>query len=58
VNIFENGFLNEFKIAQENLRVARLASPASVNFGNQGLAGQRPIPIRSEEHTSELQSLS
>jgi len=45
VNIFENGFLNEFKIAQENLRVARLASPASVNFGNQGLAGQRPIPI-------------
>jgi len=45
VNIFENGFLEEFKIAQENLRIARLSNPASVNFGNQGLPGQRPIPI-------------
>jgi hypothetical protein len=45
VNIFENGFIDEFKIAMENLRIARLANPASNNFGNQGLAGQRPIPI-------------
>src|SRR5262245_24223280 len=45
VNIFENGFLNEFKIAQENLRIARLSNPNSNNFGNQGLPGQRDIPI-------------
>ncbi len=45
VNIFENGFINEFRIAQENLRIARLSSPNSNNFGNQGLAGQRDIPI-------------
>ncbi|MEP7343221.1 MAG: hypothetical protein ABI977_36180, partial [Acidobacteriota bacterium] len=45
VNIFENGFLDEFKIAQENLRIARLTTPASNNFGNQNLPGQRPIPI-------------
>lgn len=47
VNIFENGFLKEFKIAMENLRIARLANPNSNNFGNQGLAGQAPIPIIS-----------
>jgi carboxypeptidase family protein len=45
VNIFENGFLDEFKIAMENLRIARQANPLSNNFGNAGLAGQRPIPI-------------
>ncbi|MEK7409647.1 MAG: carboxypeptidase-like regulatory domain-containing protein [Acidobacteriota bacterium] len=45
VNTFENGFLEEFKIAQSNLAIARRQNPASVNFGNQGLAGQRPIPI-------------
>jgi hypothetical protein len=45
VNIFENGFLDEFKIAQENLRIARLTNSASVNFGNQGLPGQRNIPV-------------
>jgi hypothetical protein len=45
VNIFENGFLDEFRIAQQNLAIARRSSPNSVNFGNQGLPGQRPIPI-------------
>jgi hypothetical protein len=45
VNIFENGFLNEFRIAMENLRIARAASSSSNNFGNQGMAGQRDIPI-------------
>lgn len=46
VNIFENGFLNEFKIAQENLRLARLANPNSINFGPQAsVAGTRPVPI-------------
>lgn len=47
VNIFENGFLDEFNIAMENLRIARAANPASNNFGNQNLPGQRPIPIIS-----------
>lgn len=45
VNIFENGFLNEFRIAQENLRVARLSNPGSNQFG--GLPGQQPIPLIS-----------
>ena len=45
VNIFENGFLDEFKIAMENLRIARLANSASTNFGNTGLPGQKDIPI-------------
>ena len=45
VNIFENGFLEEFKIAMENLRIARAANPNSNNFGNAGLPGQMPIPI-------------
>jgi hypothetical protein len=47
VNIFENGFLNEFKVAQRNLLIARAANAASNNFGNQGLPGQGPIPIIS-----------
>jgi hypothetical protein len=42
-NIFENGFLEEFRIAQANLAVARQANPASNQFS--GLAGQRPLPI-------------
>jgi hypothetical protein len=45
VNIFENGFLDEFNIALENLRIARNANPASNNFGNAGLPGQMAIPI-------------
>ncbi len=45
VNIFENGFLNEFKIAQNNLAIAQKATPTSTNFGNQGLPGQAAIPI-------------
>src|SRR5205807_8996382 len=42
VNIVESGFLNEFKIAQNNLRIARGGDIAKntgvVNFGNTGLA--------------------
>ncbi len=45
INIFESGFLDEFRVAQSNLAIARGANPASVNFGNQGLAGQRAIPL-------------
>jgi hypothetical protein len=45
VNIFENGFLNEFKTAQNNLTVARRTNPNSTQFA--GLAGQAPLPIIS-----------
>jgi len=46
VNIFENGFLDEFKRAQNNLAIARRVQGAtSNNFGNQGLAGQVALPI-------------
>ena len=48
VNIFENGFLSEFRIAQENLRLARQIDPASNNFGLQaGVPGTRAIPLIS-----------
>ncbi|HKQ76941.1 MAG TPA: carboxypeptidase regulatory-like domain-containing protein [Blastocatellia bacterium] len=52
VNIFENGFLNEFKAAQENLRIFRQANPncgrtgfPACNYGNSGLPGQVAIPV-------------
>jgi hypothetical protein len=49
VNIFENGFLSEFKVAQNNLRIARggdITKNTSVNnWGNQGMAGQQNVPI-------------
>jgi Carboxypeptidase regulatory-like domain len=45
VNIFENGFLNEFKIAQANLALARQSSSASNVYA--GLAGQQALPIIS-----------
>jgi TonB dependent receptor len=45
INIYENGFLNEFTIAQNNLAIARQTNANSTNFGNQGLAGQQNIPI-------------
>ncbi|MBZ5620146.1 MAG: TonB-dependent receptor [Acidobacteriia bacterium] len=54
VNIFENGFLNEFQVAQNNLAIANGVSSVSqlsptslksTNFSNQGLPGQKPVPI-------------
>jgi len=47
VNIFENGFLNEFKNAQKNLQVC-LANPScasSPSFQYQAYTGQTPLPI-------------
>jgi len=45
VNIFENGFLEEFKGAQANLAI-NLAQPTPVNsFANNGLPGQQALPI-------------
>jgi len=43
VNIFENGFLNEFKNAQRNLQINQAAGVAS--FQNLGRAGQVALPI-------------
>lgn len=47
VNIFENGFLNEFKNAQNNLQIcfANSSCAANPSFQNQGLTGQVPLPI-------------
>jgi hypothetical protein len=50
MNIFENGFLDEFNTAYNNLLIARggnISATTSNNFGNQGLAGQKNIPIIS-----------
>ena len=44
VNIFENGFLQEFIAAQRNLEIA-LAAGRAANFRNQGLPGQVNLPI-------------
>jgi len=43
VNIFENGFLQEFKNAQRNLEINR--ANGRTGFGNNGLPGQVPLPI-------------
>jgi Carboxypeptidase regulatory-like domain len=43
VNIFENGFANEFKNAQRNLAINRAAGVTS--FANLGSPGQAPLPI-------------
>jgi hypothetical protein len=49
VNIVENGFRNEFLVAQNNLRIARggdiTKNTGVTNFGNQGLPGQQAVPI-------------
>lgn len=47
VNIFENGFLKEFKSAQSNLAICMASASCASNpsFGDQGLAGQVPLPI-------------
>jgi hypothetical protein len=43
VNIFENGFLNEFKAAQTNLKINQAAGVNS--FANRGLPGEVNLPI-------------
>ncbi len=44
VNIFENGFLQEFNNAKRNLDINR-ASGVANSFANRGLSGQTPTPI-------------
>jgi hypothetical protein len=43
VNIFENGFLNQFKAAQTNLAIN--AQNGITSFANNGFTGQSPLPI-------------
>jgi Carboxypeptidase regulatory-like domain len=48
VNIFENGFLSDFQTAANNLAIARggnINNQTTNNYGNQGLPGQKNIPI-------------
>lgn len=59
VNIFENGFLPEFRNAQNNLAIYRAANPncgttgnPACNFGNSGLPGQLGLPIMTASHVS------
>lgn len=53
VNILENGFLNEFRAATNNLFIARQdqknrgLAPSSTDFGNRGLPGQVNLPMIS-----------
>jgi hypothetical protein len=44
VNIFENGFLQEFRNAQSNLSINQ-ANGKGNTFANNGLPGQAPLPI-------------
>jgi hypothetical protein len=46
-NIFENGFLQEFQHAQQNLAVCQNtpSCAANLSFADQNLAGQVPLPI-------------
>ncbi len=44
VNVFENGFLNEFKAAQNNLAI-NAANGINNSFANNGYAGQVNLPI-------------
>jgi hypothetical protein len=46
VNIFENGFLNEFINAQNNLKINQTNGKGNT-FANNGLPGQVPLPIFS-----------
>jgi len=43
-NIFENGFLDEFRLAQANLK-ANLAAGRGATFAYTGAAGTSPLPI-------------
>jgi hypothetical protein len=56
INIFENGFVNEFKTAQANLALARQTNPSSTQYF--GLAGQAPLPIITTALASNNDSTS
>jgi hypothetical protein len=45
INIYENQFYNEFKLAQANLRANVLANRAADGFKYTGIPGTSPLPI-------------
>jgi len=51
VNIFENGFLQEFLNARNNLTICRATAGCTVRFSNQGLAGQVAVPLLTAAFT-------
>jgi hypothetical protein len=58
INIFENGFLDEFKKAQANLQAYRASNPdcdatSTCSFANNGLSGQSDLPILNAAFTGE-----
>lgn len=44
INVFENGFLDQFKIAERNMAI-NAANGVANSFANMGFAGQQPTPI-------------
>jgi len=72
VNIFENGFLNEFRNAMNNLNVCQANAAACINsqagmgvpgsaqtsatFADWGLPGQAPLPILTASFTGSTNS--
>ena len=56
VNIFENGFLTEFKNAQNNLTINQAAGKGN-SFANNGLPGQSPLPS-SHRHSARQRDRS
>jgi hypothetical protein len=51
VNIFENGFLAEFKLAQQNLAINNAHGIAN-SFANNGFTGQASLPILTAAFTN------
>ena len=50
-NIFENGFLTEFKNAANNLSICKATSGCASGFANAGLPGQVAVPIMTAAFT-------
>jgi len=55
INIFENGFLNQFKAAQTNLAINNASGIGKYqgSFANNGLPGQQALPIFSAAFAGE-----
>jgi hypothetical protein len=56
VNIFENGFLTQFKDAQQNLAINNASGNVNYqgSFANNGLPGQQALPIFQAAFAGEL----
>jgi hypothetical protein len=60
VNIFENGFLTQFKAAQQNLAINNASGNPNFagSFNNNGLAGQQALPIFAAAFTGASETSS